>query len=418
MPQKRRKRLLLVIFSLLVGLAQGLNLLGTHPALIFSTQMVSAVAGSSMGPLLVCLTLGIAAPSPPPPPPSSPPRPTSRWLRHGRRRTSTAAAAAVADHSFHGLNGRVQAANHAGIMVSAGLAAGLGTRFGLRSVFWLVLVSCFLAAASVLLLLPERAIDHAAARGAPVPPPPSPSAAAARPAPPPGEDPPSPPPSASVAALLFGNRPLLVIGTTVFFFHLGNAALLPLYGQALVAAGVADPAGTTGLTVLIAQAVMIPVSVLTAWWAQGGSDYWPLLASYVVLPVRAGIAGLLSRRGWGVWPVQVLDGLGAGMQGVAVQGAVSTLMRGTGRVNVALGVAGGISRGTGAAVSALLAGWVAESRGYASALYLLGLFPFVSQVLWLWQGKTMRPALSLGPARGPEEDEMGEGRRGMGEPRP
>ena len=40
---------------------------------------------------------------------------------------------------------------------------------------------------------------------------------------------------------------------------------------------------------------------------------------------------------WGVWPVQALNGIGAGLQSVAVPALVARPMQGTGRVNVAQG---------------------------------------------------------------------------------
>lgn len=39
-------------------------------------------------------------------------------------------------------------------------------------------------------------------------------------------------------------------------------------------------------------------------------------------------------EGWGVFPVQMLDGLGAGLQSVVVPALVARLLHGTGRVNV------------------------------------------------------------------------------------
>ncbi|KAI8169730.1 putative MFS-type transporter [Colletotrichum sp. SAR 10_70] len=396
------KRMMVAVCALLVGVSQGLNLLSTHPALVFLTQIVSAVAGTSMVPLLVALTLGICSDD-------------------------------KSKHSFRTLNGRNQAANHAGNMVSAGLAGLLGSHFGLTAVFYLVMAFCA-ATIGVVFLLPERAIDHRAARGGG----PSPDhtgnredmqergraeadGQTAREISPPVESPmtgpkgkkerftskftqrfknrdPSKPSRSGFrgASILLKNKPLGVVAITIFLFHLGNAAILFLYGQALVATGQGDPAGTTGLTVIIAQGTMIIMSFLTAWLA-GRSGYWfAILISYAVLPLRAAVAGRVIKS-WGVWPVQILDGVGAGIQGVAIPGLLAVMMAGTGRVNLAFGVVGGITRQTGASISHSLGGWIAQERGYSFALYILGIFPLFSLAIWVGFVKMLRPLIDKKP---------------------
>ncbi|KAK2036961.1 major facilitator superfamily transporter [Colletotrichum somersetense] len=397
------KRLLAASCALLVGVSQGVNLLSTHPALVFSTQIVSAVAGTTLMPLLVALTLGICSPDP-------------VGSRDGKGK-----------HTFRTLNGRNQAANHAGNMVSAGLAAALGSRFGLTAVFWLVMAFCAATIVAVF-LLPARAIDHAAARGGGgvegdtvhdehKPPVQTPDTEESGRSGTEDEDQAerggvvvAPPRktllaklkdkktrfSASPLGLLLKNKALMVVGATVFLFHLGNAAILFLYGQGLVAMGKGDPAGTTGLTVIIAQGTMIVVSLMTPWLA-GRYGYWfTVLVSYVVLPIRAAVAGRWIEN-WGIWPVQILDGVGAGIQSVAIPGLIAVMMAGTGRVNVTFGIVGGMTRQTGAAISSSLGGWMAEYKGYSFSLYFSGVFPLVSVALWLGFCKLLRPVIDRKP---------------------
>ncbi|EFQ34116.1 major facilitator superfamily transporter [Colletotrichum graminicola M1.001] len=391
------KRSLAAICALLVGVSQGVNLLSTHPALIFSTQIVSAVAGTTLMPLLVALTLGICSPDP------------------------VGSLDGKGKHTFRTLNGRNQAANHAGNMVSAGLAAALGSRFGLTAVFWLVMAFCAATIVTVL-LLPARAIDHAAARGgvvtvddAPVSSVQTPDTKDSSRSGTEDEDQAERGGvvsqrktliaklkdkkqrfSVSPVGLVLKNKSLMIVGATVFLFHLGNAAILFLYGQGLVAMGKGDPAGTTGLTVIIAQGTMIAVSLVTPWLA-GRYGYWfTVLVSYVVLPVRAAVAGRYIEN-WGIWPVQILDGVGAGIQSVAIPGLVAVMMAGTGRVNVTFGIVGGVTRQTGAAISSSLGGWMAEDRGYSFSLYFSGVFPLVSVALWLGFYKLLRPVIDRKP---------------------
>ncbi|WYZ42306.1 hypothetical protein EsH8_VI_000005 [Colletotrichum jinshuiense] len=389
------KRLLVASCALLVGVSQGLNLITTHPALVFTTQIVGAVAGTSMMPLLVALTLGICS------------HPRDCDNPNGTK----------TKHSFRTLNGRNQAANHAGNMVSAGLAGLLGARFGLKAVFYLVMAFC-VATMGCVFLLPAQAIDHAAARGGPAADGSIEEAsnrqdmqergrAGAKQET--GSDGVSSPETLIVSpnekkknfansalGILLKNKPLVVVAATIFLFHLGNAAILYLYGQALVAAGQGDPAGTTGLTVIIAQGTMVVVSIMTSWLA-GRRGYWfAVLVSYAVLPIRAAVAGRVIKS-WGVWPVQILDGVGAGIQSVAIPGLLAVMMAGSGRVNVTFGIVGGMTRQTGAAISHSLGGWMAQARGYSFALYLSGVFPLISLALWVGFYKMLQLAVDKKP---------------------
>ncbi len=96
---------------------------------------------------------------------------------------------------------------------------------------------------------------------------------------------------------------------SLLLFHLGNGAMLPLYGQAVVGAGKGDAALLTATTVEVAQAVMI-LAALIAMWMAAGRGYWlVLLISFAALPIRGVLAGSVIEQ-WGVWPVQALDGVG------------------------------------------------------------------------------------------------------------
>ena len=132
---------------------------------------------------------------------------------------------------------------------------------------------------------------------------------------------------------LAANRPLVVLGASLALFHLGNAAMLPLYGMGVVATHRSNATVFTAQTIVIAQLVM----VAAAWLAPRlirAQGYWRvLLLSYLVLPVRGALAAMLMSEA-GVWPVQVLDGIGAGLQSVVVPALVVRLLHGSGRVNV------------------------------------------------------------------------------------
>lgn len=111
-------------------------------------------------------------------------------------------------------------------------------------------------------------------------------------------------------------------------------------------------------------------------------NYWLiLLASFLVLPLRGILAYFLSGW-WGIVPVEILDGMGIGLQSVAVPGMVARSLYGTGRVNLAQGAVITI-QGAGAAFSPALGGWVAQWTGFSPIFLLLGALGFVAAAVWV-----------------------------------
>jgi len=105
-----------------------------------------------------------------------------------------------------------------------------------------------------------------------------------------------------------------------------------------------------------------------------------ILISFLALPLRGLIAARLVTN-LGVIPVQVLDGVGAGLQSVAVPGLVARILRGTGRLNVGQGAVMTV-QGLGASLSPAIGGWIAEKAGYPTAFSMLGSLAFLSLSLW------------------------------------
>ncbi|MET0866919.1 MAG: MFS transporter, partial [Pseudorhodoplanes sp.] len=189
--------------------------------------------------------------------------------------------------------GRNEAFNHAGNLTAALLAGGFGYLFGLGAVFVVMAAMAAGAVAATLFIDPKR-IDYRAARGL------SEEGAA------PGKG----------LSILVKSAPLAILAATLTLFHLGNAAMLPLLGQSLVARGAGDPSAFTGATVIVAQLTMIPMALLAAWLA-GRRGYWMVfLIALIALPIRGAIAAWVTNP-MGLVPVQMLDGVGAGLLGVA-----------------------------------------------------------------------------------------------------
>ncbi len=332
-----RKRLVVIVTGVCTVAASFLILLSQAGWVVTSSQIATAIAGAAIGPAVTGITLGI-----------------------------------VRQKGFNVQNGRNQAWNHAGNMIGAGLSGWLGWRFGMPAIFYLAALFGVLAIGSVL-MIPERAIDHQAARGLEK-----------------DDDGEEQAGKAEGFRVLLRNKPMLILAAALAGFHLGNGAMLPLYGLAVVGAGKGNPAVFTATTAVVAQAVMIVTSLIAMRMAAGRGFWLVMLISFAALPLRGLIAGSVIEH-WGVWPVQALDGVGAGLQSVAVPGLVACVLSGTGRVNVGQGAVVTM-QGVGASLSPAIGAWIAQLLGYRFAFFILGGFSLISLALWIGFASPLRPA--------------------------
>ena len=337
----RRKRLYVIVPGICTVLASMLLLVSQQFWLVAASQVATAIAGAAIGPAVAGITLGM-----------------------------------VRQRGFTRQNGHNQAFNHAGNMVGAGLSGFLGWKFGFTAVFWLAAAFGMASIVSVL-MIPADAIDDDAARGLEKE----------------GQD----DGKAGGFEVLLQSKPLLVLAASLACFHLGNGAMLPLYGLAVVAAKAGDPSVFVAKTIVVAQAVMIVVSLIAMRVAEGRGYWLVLLISFMALPIR----GLLAANmidAWGVYPVQALDGIGAGLQSVAVPGLVARILDGSGRVNVGQGAVMTV-QGLGASLSPAIGGWMAQAIGYGTTFVVLGSFALASIALWVGFAGVVKPACT-----GPSED--------------
>lgn len=274
-----------------------------------------------------------------------------------------------------------EAYNHAGNVTAAVLGGVFGYLFGLGAVF-VVMAGMAIGSIAATFAIDPTKIDHAAARGLS------------------GKQ----TDQASSFAVLVTSPALVVLALTLALFHLGNAAMLPLLGQSLVASGAGDPSAYTAATIVIAQLTMIPMALLASRLARSRGYWIVMVMALIALPLRSIIA--VSTTGlWGMVPIQMLDGVGAGLLGVATPGLVARILWGTGHVNVGLGAVMTL-QGIGAASSPALAGMIAQQAGYPVAFLSLGVIAVLALTLWLIATPVVRPACEPGvdeaaePARG------------------
>lgn len=335
----RHKKLYVIIPGICTVVASGLILLSQDFWLVTLSQVATAIAGAAIGPAVAGITLGM-----------------------------------VRQAGFNRQNGHNQALNHAGNMVGAGLSGLLGWQFGFTAVFWLAALFGVLSIASVLMIQGD-AIDDDEARGL------DKTADA----------------NAKVGGItvLLECKPLLILAAALACFHLGNGAMLPLYGLAVVANKQGDPAGFVAITIVVAQATMILASLIAMRFAEKQGYWLVLLVSFIALPFRGVIAAYVMNK-WGVYPVQILDGIGAGLQSVAVPGLVARILSGTGRVNVGQGAVMTV-QGLGASLSPAIGGWIAQEIGYGPMFLILGSFALGSIALWVGFASALQPACARRP---------------------
>lgn len=316
-----RKRLLLALATLGTVLACGIIFWTPAVAAAWGSKIVQGALAAAIAPTLTGITLGLVGQSGLP-------------FRLGRN----------------------EAWNHFGNCFSAFCGGVVGYFYGIPGVFAVMVVMGILVLICLANINPQH-IDHAVARGLEV-----------------GQ----PKPELTVRGLL-ADPALLAVAVTLFFFHLGNAAMLPLMGQSAVARYDVDPAVYTALTIFVAQLTMIAMSLWSAKVATTRGYGILFILALAVLPLRGMIACFYDSA-WSVVPVQVLDGVGAGLMGVATPGLVARLLQGTGRINMGLGVVLTI-QGVGAALSSSYGGIFANHLSYQSAFFALALSPCIG-LLW------------------------------------
>lgn len=333
-----RKRACVIVVGLAAVAASAVILTTRHFWVVAAAQSVMCISGATIAPAVIGITLGV-----------------------------------VGQAGFTSQNGRNQAYNHAGNMAGAAISGLLGWIFGYAGVFWLA-AGFAVVTIGATLAIPAGRINHHIARGEALT----------------GDQAP-----VKKLRVLIECRPLLALAAAVTLFHLGNAAMLPLYGLAVVATH-ANPFTTVASTVVVAQAVMIPASLLAMRIAQTRGYWLAILIAFSALPIRGLIAANVITT-WGVIPVQVLDGMGAGMLSVAVPGLVARLLDGTGHINVGQGAIMA-AQGLGGALSPVLGGYVAQIFGFPTAFALLGTLSVGSLIIWLTFGPMLRRADNHLPA--------------------
>lgn len=238
--------------------------------------------------------------------------------------------------------GTNQSWNHAGNIAAALAAMGFVAVLGLKSIFYAVGLSSILAAASVL-LIHENDLNERLATGLTS-----------------DEE-----KAVKWTKLLLGDRVVMFLFISIFCFHLANAPMLPTVALYVKKLGGSDDLMTA--TVLTAQIVMVPVALLAGKYGETWGRRPVMAIAFWVLPLRMFSYSLVHTAGAIVW-LQCLDGVGAGIYGVAVVALSADLTRGKGRFNTLMGLFA-TAQATGAVVGPLISGFLIEHWGFRSTFY-------------------------------------------------
>ena len=302
-----------------------LTLTAPTPAIVWIGQIGTAVVGAVIGPALMGLTLGM-----------------------------------VGEKLFGGQVSRNEVWNHAGNVVSLAAVFVTVSLYGEQAILWLMVLTAVGAVAAAGCIDPRR-IDHETARGL-------------------SEADTDPTVKPSGLKVLIATPGLVLLSLLLLMFHFGNAPMSRLMAQDF-AIELGTPFRTTAIITGVSQVTMIAVALATPYLIRRFGLAAVLLTALCALPVRGLIAGTQSGY-WSIFPVQMLDGVGAGLIGIVTPIAVERLLAGSGRFNVGF-AAVMTMQGIGASLSNVVAGTIVSEYGYPASHLVSGAIAVVAVLIFL-----------------------------------
>lgn len=258
--------------------------------------------------------------------------------------------------------GMNQGWNHLGNMAAAITAMVLVTWISLSSVFYAVAAVAALAAVSVFAIRPEE-LDEKRASGATQ-----------------GQE------SIGFWDLLQDRRVVVLFASTALF-HLANAPVMPLVALYLKHMQGSDM--QVAAVVLVAQLVMVPVALLTGWLCDRWGRKSVFAIGFVVLPLRIFLYSLASTPGMLI-ALQTLDGVGAGIYGVAIVAMCADLTRGKGGFNTLCGMIA-TALCLGGVIGPLSSGFLVEHLGFVVAFDVFAGVAAIAAALFVFFMPETRP---------------------------
>ena len=316
----RQRRLLFAVTAIVTGICFGSIPLLPHSYMwIDSLLFVSEAAGTLFVPLLAALALALVG--------------------HDR---------------LSGVMGTNQGWNHAGNIAAALGAMAVVSFFGLASVFYAVAMSSMLAMMAVFVIREDDLDEHAATGLTSL------------------EDRPV------KWTVLLRDQTVLFLFISIFLFHFANAPILPTVALYVKQLGGSDRLMTA--TVLTAQSVMVPVSLFAGRYCQRWGRKPVMAIAFWALPLRILSYAYVTSPKSVVW-LQCLDGIGAGIYGVAVVAMAADLTHGRGRFNTMMGVFAS-ALAVGGVIGPLVTGVLVQRVGFQRTFYVFATLALLSAVVF------------------------------------
>lgn len=327
-----RKRLLLSLLSITIAVVSFVILISHNFVAVSLSSAIQGIAAAGIAPLLTSITIGLT--------------------------TSENMPVRISKNELW---------NHLGNTVTAAVSGVLGYYYGIIQVFIVMTVMALLSVLFSLLIKKEH-IDYNRARGL-------------------QEE--NHNESVSIKELL-KNRELILIGLTLFFFHFGNAAILPLLSQAANKEFEVNSVLYASLTVIIAQTTMFILAHVASKVINRKSALMIItFTALIILPLRALYAGFFhSPNIVTMIIIQVMDGAGAGLIGVSIPVITAKLLSSSGRINAGIGLTITM-QSIGAALSTTYAGIIAHKYSYSAAFIALSFMAFIALVIFLYASKSI-----------------------------
>jgi MFS family permease len=202
---------------------------------------------------------------------------------------------------------------------------------------------------------------------------------------------------------LFKDVRFLAFVACLFLFQFANASILPQVSEALAhSEGHSSSLAVSALIVF----PQIVVALLSPWVGRTTTTWGRrplLLLGLAVVPIRSGLSALTTD------PIllvifQLMDGFTGATLGVLTTLIIADLTNGTGRFNLAQGLAGAFS-GVGASLSTLITGIVTQRFGYTAGLLGVTAVGFMAVAIVLVFMPETKPQVPSRPLGAPTSDQ-------------